>query len=440
MKQALVRGTAALAAMVLIAVASVAAQQADSVARRQQRTLDSLAAAVAALQVKLDSVSSAAPHGDAAAPVRTSGAYMNVGFVSLSDAGWSTEPNVPSLQLGDHDPSVRGITMPNSELSLDGAVDPYFKGSSNIVWKIDDRGETGVELEEAFLITTSLPANLQLKVGQFFTEFGRHNPQHPHSWAFVDLPLVLGRIFGPDGLRTQGIRLSWLAPTPFYTEAMLMVGNATGETTFSFRSDASSEIHGGVPVDRPVDGVRDLLIVPRLASSFDLSDTQTLLVGASAALGPNNSGLSARTRIYGADGYWKWKSPTAQQGFPFVSLQAEGLVRQYEANARVALEDPAVTLPASTLGDRGGYAQLLWGIRPRIVGGLRGDLVRADTASFSTTRNDRVRVSPNFTWYPTEFSKIRFQYNLDRRTGVKTDHSLWVQFEFLLGAHAAHKF
>ena len=44
------------------------------------------------------------------------------------------------------------------------------------------------------------------------------------------------------------------------------------------------------------------------------------------------------------------------------------------------------------------------------------------------------------TWFPTEFSKFRLQYNYDHRVGIGYDHSLWMQFEFLLGAHAAHKF
>ena len=91
------------------------------------------------------------------------GSYMNLSFVGLTDFGWSTEPDVGSLQLGDHDPRVRGFTIPNAELALDGAVDPYFKGFSNIVYKLDSEGETGVELEEVYFLTTSLPGNLQLK-------------------------------------------------------------------------------------------------------------------------------------------------------------------------------------------------------------------------------------------------------------------------------------
>src|SRR6185436_6479921 len=113
------------------------------------------------------------------------------------------------------------------------------------VWKIDANGETNVELEEMYVISTSLPANLQAKVGQFFTEFGRQNPQHPHSWAFVDQPLVLSEMFGPEGLRSQGVRLSWLAPTSIYTEAMVTVANSAGGTAYSFRSDESAAIHGG---------------------------------------------------------------------------------------------------------------------------------------------------------------------------------------------------
>ena len=82
---------------------------------------------------------------------------MNTSFVGLTDGGWSTERDVRSIEGGDHDPHVRGFTIPNAELALDGAVDPYFKGFANIVYKLDEVGETGVELEEMYVLTTSLP-------------------------------------------------------------------------------------------------------------------------------------------------------------------------------------------------------------------------------------------------------------------------------------------
>jgi hypothetical protein len=107
---------------------------------------------------------------------------------------------------------------------------------ANVLFSIDAGGESFLELEEAYLETISLPGNLQVRGGQFLTEFGRHNPTHPHAWAFVDTPLVNGRFLGPDGLRNPGARLSWLMPTAFYSELSLAVQDSHGETAASFRS------------------------------------------------------------------------------------------------------------------------------------------------------------------------------------------------------------
>ncbi|HUQ18597.1 MAG TPA: TonB-dependent receptor [Gemmatimonadaceae bacterium] len=432
---AIVAPCAALAQVPQTKAQRDSAARADSIART-----DSIAL-VQQLEKDLGTQSTDTATSTSGTP-RATGGYMNIGFVSLTDAGWSTAKDVQSIENGDHDPHVRGFTIPNAELSLDGAVDPYFKGFSNIVLKIDSAGETGIELEEVYGLTTSLPANLQVKFGQFFAEFGRQNPQHPHAWAFIDQPLVMSQMFGAEGLRSQGLRLSWLLPTSFYTEAMVGVFNAKGGTAYSFNSEESPNIHGGELTDHSVDNAGDLLFVPRITTSFDLSDTQTLVLGASGAFGPNSSGSSANTKLFGIDGYWKWKSPTAEAGFPFLSLQSEVMWRRYDAASRVSVDNPAVTLAPETLKDWGTYAQVLWGIKPRIVAALRGDWTRNDSdASFaSDLRANRFRVSPNLTWYPTEFSKFRVQYNFDDRTGIGTDHSLWLQFEFLIGAHAAHKF
>ena len=429
----------ALALLVPIGVRAQTPQQKDSIAKARA---DSIALVE---QLTKELGTGTADSSSASAPVvQATGGYMNIGFVSLFDGGWSSAKDIENLQPGDHDPHQNGFTLPNTELTFDGNVDPYFKGFANIVYKLDNNAQSSVELEEAYFITTSLPANLQLKGGQFQTEFGRQNPQHPHSWAFLDQPLVLNRMFGPDGLRSQGLRLSWLLPTSFYTEAMVTVSNSAGGSAWSFRSNESSEIHGGLPDARPVNGLGEMLIVPRLSTSFDITDTQTLVFGASGAFGPNNSGSSARTSIYGVDAYWKWKPAAAQAGFPFLSMQAEALKRRYEAQQRFAA-DPAASgspvLPAETLRDWGSYAQLLWGIKPRIVAGLRGDWVRGNDGAFDAeNRRNRFRLSPNFTWYPTEFSKFRVQYNYDDRKGLEKANSLWFQLEFLLGAHAAHKF
>ena len=333
--------------------------------------------------------------------------------------------------------------MRNAEIAVDGAVDPYFKGFGNIVFKLDQHNETSVELEETYLQTTDLPANLQVKAGQFFAAFGRQNSQHPHQWAFVDEPLVLARAFGPDGLRNVGAQASWLAPTPFYTEATLGVFNGEGGTAFSFRNPGDSVLgtdrfHGRATLSRDLRGPQDLLYVPRLASSFDLTDQQTLVAGISGAFGPNDTGPEARTEVYGVDLYWKWKPANSQSGFPFVSWQTEAMCERFGAGA-----DPSAGLPAENLHDWGFYSQVLWGFKQRWVAGLRGEYVNGDNGADDPNdvyRGERTRVSPDLTFYPSEFSKVRLQYNYDQGELFGTEHSVWLQFEFLLGAHGAHKF
>lgn len=407
--------------------------------------------------------------------------YLNLSLSGLFAAGTSTAKDIQDLQPGGHDPNQRGFTVQNLETVFEGKVDPYFRGQANIVMTIDPDGETIVEAEEAYLETMALPWNLQVKAGQYLTEFGRLNPMHPHSWAFVDQPLVNSRFLGGDGLRNPGARLSWLAPTPFYSELLFSVQNSGGETATSFRS-AGGHAHGDeeeLPFalrhadnDRGVRNIDDLLFAPRYQTSFDLTDAQTLLGGVSAAFGPNSSGEDGdpSTQIYGMDLTWKWKPVSQSGGFPFVQWQTEAMMRRFKAGAfdwdengnGVADEGELVDLrtgaPAmfgsETLTDYGLYSQITYGFRKGWVAGLRGDYVWGEKGDYEkfpksfdgeliTTdpmRNCRWRISPNLTWYPTEFSKLRLQYNYDWRQNIGVDHSVWLQFEFLLGSHAAHKF
>ena len=56
-------------------------------------------------------------------------------------------------------------------------------------------------------------------------------------------------------------------------------------------------------------------------------------------------------------------------------------------------------------------------------------------------RDDRYRVSPLLVWRPTEFSRIRLQYNFDSAAHLADDaHGVWLGFEWLYGAHPAHDF
>jgi hypothetical protein len=265
----------------------------------------------------------------------------------------------------------------------------------------------------------------------------------------------------------------------------LGIQNSHGETAASFRSEGGHHHGDEEEADEPPFAFRhaendrgfrhldDLLFSPRYALSFDIGDEQVLLIGASAAFGPNSSGEDAGdtvTRIYGADVTWKWKPVDHSGGFPFVALQTEALLRRYEAGAfdwdengdglvdDGEIEDLDTGAPALLGGERltdyGFYTQLLYGFRRGWVAGLRFDYADGDRADYERrnlafngeelgrdpARASRWRLSPNLTWYPTEFSKLRLQYNYDDRHRIGTDHSVWLQMEFVLGAHAAHTF
>lgn len=388
-------------------------------------------------------------------PIRlqSGGSYLDVGLVGDFVFGSSTADDIEGgTQLGGHDPNQRGFTVQGVEANFQGAVDPYFRGNANLAYLLDSHGDSSVELEEGWLETISLPLNLQVRAGQMLTEFGRLNTQHPHAWEFVDTSLVNGRFLGGDGLRNPGARVSWLTPTPFYSELFLSVQNSQGETAYSFRNDNGDEPLFGRPVTQGhVDSLGDLLFTPRYAVSFDLSDTQTLLGGVSAAFGPNGSGNDTTTQIYGTDLYWKWKPANAHAGFPFVSWQTEAMLRRYEAGATLdggyTTGLPGISLPQETLTDWGLYTEIAYGFRRGWVAAVRGDYVTPNGDSAyeailgpDRQRAERWRISPNLTWYPTEFSKLRLQYNFDERKYIGPDHSVWFQFEFLIGAHAAHKF
>jgi hypothetical protein len=82
-------------------------------------------------------------------------------------------------------------------------------------------------------------------------------------------------------------------------------------------------------------------IAPRLEASFDLSPTQTILGGVSAAFGPNDTGDNCCTQIYGADLFYKWKPANAEGGWPFVKWQSEAMFRRYEAGQGLNNSFPA---------------------------------------------------------------------------------------------------
>ncbi len=387
-------------------------------------------------------------------------------------AGGSSERDaaISTLQGGGHDPQQRGFTLGQAEFSLSGAIDPYFTGEAHVLTAVNpSTGETAVELEEAFLTSSALPYGLQLEVGHFLTEFGLLNPQHPHAWDWIDQPVVNSRMFGGDGMRQAGFRASWLPPTPWFSEFHFGVQNAGGVTMASFLGGELAHGHGDEHIDEEEDdhaegiqgdgiarrpivnqdvrGFGDFVYLARWENSFDPTDELTAVFGLSGLYGPNATGRDANTWLYGLDMKWRWQ-PAGNFGYPFLTWQTEIMKRDYHAARYTQAADAGDldSLPGRTLKDWGLYTQLLYGFRTNWAAGLRYEYAGGNGHSIGGRKNDpfrddRRRLSPLLVWRPSEFSRLRLQYNYDAASHLKHDaQTIWLGFEWMYGAHAAHNF
>jgi len=96
----------------------------------------------------------------------------------------------------------------SGEIGISANVDPFAR-----VYAIINGTPDGVEVEEAAIVTTSLPYNLTIKGGRFFADFGRLSTFHDHDLPFVNRPVVLDKYIGGES-QGDGVEVSWLAPLP----------------------------------------------------------------------------------------------------------------------------------------------------------------------------------------------------------------------------------
>ncbi|MEZ5988809.1 MAG: hypothetical protein R3F30_06745 [Planctomycetota bacterium] len=374
----------------------------------------------------------------------------------------ATDEELQDLQGGHHDPRKRGFTLQQAELRLSAAVDPYFDAVATFVTALEPlTNETSYEVEEAWLRTRELPEGLTLFVGQLLTRFGRKNQTHPHTWDWLDQPVINTRLFGGDGMRGLGASLAWTVPASWTSDLHASVQDANGETMVSFLSNEEAGEErpiGGRPwTDRQVHSLGDLVWGLRWTNQVEVDDENDLHFGLSGLYGPNASGPSGWTAIYGLDLEWQWAPPDAIRKTPSWRVRTEIMGRTYAAARYEDLGDPGdpgddVLIGADTLHDRGGYLEVLhgfavgWdaGLRLEYATGSGGDVDPATGSPVDRQddpyRDDRYRVSPLLAYRPTEFSHIRLQYaydHADHLTGGEA-HSVWLGFEVLIGSHPAH--
>jgi hypothetical protein len=376
-----------------------------------------LAAALAADAVASAQASAGVANGPVPLRLQAGPALIDLAFIADLAAAWYSDAD-PRM-IGGHDPAGTGFHLQQLEMALGAAVDPYFRLDGNLVFSL-----FGVEVEEIYATTLGLPAGLQVRAGQMLTRFGRLNATHPHSWDFGDQMLILGRMFGGEGFRGLGAELSWLLPLPWYAELVGSTHNADGGATM--RSFYGND-------DLGIRDPGDLVQVVALKQFWDLTDTLALLGGASAAVGPNGTGPTARTDIGGADLTLKW-APAGPSGRA-LRLQAEWLTRRRQT-------------PGDLLRDHGGYVYALWQWNRRWQTALRyeygspirnaGGQVVADDLD-PDWLGERHRAAVAGTFRPSEFSRLRLQFNHDIMTWRPQPVSgVMLTAEFAVGAHAAH--
>lgn len=338
----------------------------------------------------------------------------------------------------------RGFNLNYSELALSSVVDPYFD-----LFATFHLSESSFEIEEAYFTTRFLPFGLKFKAGKFLSHFGRMNEQHAHYWDFADSPLVYRSIFGSEGLNEKGMRITWVLPIPFYC---MMGGEILqGENESSFGAEGFSDATETHKID---DSTYPNLYVGYIKSSFDIGEL-TVLFGTSYAGGKTriNHGVDdvlnleghavyATTGILGADLIFKYSFDS----YRYISLQSEYLYRimngsRYDS----AGADADISKKQSGL-----YSQLVGRFALRWRLGFRYDLLQQNEIKIGGTQADDpknlTRFSGMIDFTPTEFSRLRLQYNRDRSGYVnegadkKINHEVILQFNMAIGAHGAHSF
>ena len=366
--------------------------------------------------------------------------------------GFKNGANISSAPLAETEQGLntnQGFNFNYGELVLSSSVDPYFDLLATLSFSAE-----GVEIEETYFKTCTLPFGIQLRAGKIKSAFGRINEQHEHAWDFADQPRVYNVFFGEEGLSENGMRLSWLVPVPFYlivgSELLQGANEASfGRKNFTDALDTVSVKGGTVPS----------LFTAFIKTSFDINRL-VILMGISNAYGKTRinqsietsgtpgSALYASTDIIGTELTVKYLISS----YTYISLQAEYLYRYmngtgYEKDAADATTSYSVKKKQS-----GFYSQLVFRFSERWrIGGRYEQLVANNT--YRSGIKDIVptnlpKYSAMLDFLPSEFSRIRLQYNYDKTVYISTadglakkpNHEVILGCNMSIGSHSAHSF
>jgi len=309
-----------------------------------------------------------------------------------------------------------GFAVPEVEVGLQSTVDPYF--AANVFLTIPNL--QGIEVEEAYAVTTALPAGLQVKAGVFRSAAGRQNEQHLHMQDFSLRPLLNQAYLGTDGLRPPGAQVSWLLPLPVFLRL-------TAEA-LSVSPGASPTFGGGLRSSPTFLG--NAKTFASLGESWSLFLGGTVATGHAPPAGFAEGGAldsnGPRTWLAGGDLYLKFMPPNHVANYYALSLQSEYFWRH-----------TAATGAATAQSDAGFYAQIVAQVTRRWHLGARFDQLGIP-ASAIQPKGDRISGMVMFT--PSEFSRLRLQGQREKVDSGGAIYEALLLLEFSIGAHGAHPF
>jgi hypothetical protein len=439
-----------LAMAALLLVAPVVGAQDDAAARAKARQ-DSIAKAVK------DSIALMKELGGALAAPADSAAAAQAPPQN-QPAGPQGGPSNPRLlpdisAVGDFvaDLSPDGSTQEDGarfsvrevELAVQAVVDPYFRG--DVFLGISDL--EGIAIEQAFLTTTSLPHQFELRLGRYLMPVGKLNTTHRHDLHTIEYPYVIQRFLSPDGLKGTGVQASRVfSPFGFYQEVILNAVDRLGE-----RDDGLTPFE---PVNKSLGG---LGYAARLRNYVDISEAANFELSFSAITGRREQPLTetyaaqldggvnaavARQSVLGADFTYRWR-PLQQGLYKSFILQSEIMRQLNESDPGIPGVNGCEDCVAAPLGYAGptrdftgAYVYARWQTTQRTFVGARYDWVQDPVIDGRTLNAGSVYLE----WFPSEFSKLVAGYEAVAPSGGTTVNRLLLQATFALGPHKPHPF
>jgi len=360
----------------------------------------------------------------------------HLGIPSFIHAGGHNHEGHSHTSLAGED----GLNLNYAELSIGASVDKYFdlKGVFHL-------SEDDFEIEEVFATTRVLPYHLQLRLGKFKSDFGYLNNKHRHNYNFYEAPLVYQAILGEHGLNEVGAQLQYVLPTSLYV--MVGVEVLQGKNEQSFGTEAFEGVDAS---DKPN------LWLGYMKTSFDMG-AGTFLAGASIAKGDTRidhledeegaHAFAGETTLYGVDLTYKHYFAADH----VITWQSEYIYREMEGTKYIPSQMQNVWENEIALSKEqsGFYSELVYQYDKYSRGGVRYSAINQNDVranAISQNKPDDIYVSSAMLEYnPSEFSRLRLQYNYNRslynEEGEKNNkNEIILQFNYAIGAHGAHAF